>query len=33
MAVYDFMIEHFEEIDDNDIWEHELFRKGKHSIE
>jgi hypothetical protein len=31
MAVYDFMIEHFEEIDDNDIWEHELFRKGKHS--
>lgn len=33
MAVYDFMIEHFEEIDNNDIWEHELFRKGKHIVE
>lgn len=30
LEVYNFMAEHFEEISDNDIWEHELFSKGKH---
>jgi hypothetical protein len=31
-ALYDFMIDNLEEVDDTEMWEHELFTKGLHII-
>ena len=30
--VYDFNLEHFEELNDNEIWNHPLFQYGYHSL-